>query len=245
MDTPERSQHHDFCWYTIGWQWRNFVPYLCQLVSAAILWVKLSEMFATLMSFKYALSAGWWSCGHFPQLVKFYSNNTVKSSPINSTRYAKLYPQNGDRIVAIDSVTTFYPMYFKQTCSFHLPVSATRWVLFASTPLTPLLYNHGHHSHQHRYDTIRDAILACARKPTWVGLIYRTESTTKNCKTEKLKSKSRYVRSNSKSLGNHYREKFHLVELNILIQNSSKQPKSSLLLTFRPLSEAFIRRSWY
>jgi len=27
--------------------------------------------------------------------------------------------------------------------------------------------------------------------------------TTKNCKTEKLKSKNRYVRSNSKSLGNH------------------------------------------
>jgi len=27
--------------------------------------------------------------------------------------------------------------------------------------------------------------------------------TTKNCKTEKLKSKSRYVRSNSKSLWNH------------------------------------------
>jgi len=26
---------------------------------------------------------------------------------------------------------------------------------------------------------------------------------------------------------------------------SSKQPKSYLLLTFRPLSEAFIRRSWY
>jgi len=24
------------------------------------------------------------------------------------------------------------------------------------------------------YDTIRDAILTCARKPTWVGLIYRT-----------------------------------------------------------------------
>ena len=55
------------------------------------------------------------------------------------------------------------------------------------------------------YDTIRDAILTCARKPTWVGLIYRTEmpTTTKNCKTEKLKSKSRYVSSNSKSLGNH------------------------------------------
>ena len=32
-----------------------------------------------------------------------------------------------------------------------------------------------------RYDTIRDAIL------TWVSLIYRTEPTTKKCKTEKLK----------------------------------------------------------
>ena len=53
-----------------------------------------------------------------------------------------------------------------------------------------------------RYDTIRDASLTCARKPTWVGLIYRTETTSKNCKTEKLKSKNRYVRSNSKSLGN-------------------------------------------
>jgi len=53
------------------------------------------------------------------------------------------------------------------------------------------------------YDTIqRDAILTCARKPTWVGLIYHTETITKNCKTEKLKIKSRYVRSNSKSLGN-------------------------------------------
>jgi len=39
-------------------------------------------------------------------------------------------------------------------------------------------------------DTIRDAILTCARKPTWVSLIYRTETTTKKCKKkEKLKSK--------------------------------------------------------
>jgi len=42
------------------------------------------------------------------------------------------------------------------------------------------------------YDTIRDAILTCARKPTWVTLIYRTEPTTKkSVKTEKLKSKKR------------------------------------------------------
>jgi len=35
-----------------------FVPYLCQLVFAAILWVKLLEMFVTLLSLKYALSVG-------------------------------------------------------------------------------------------------------------------------------------------------------------------------------------------
>jgi len=31
--------------------------------------------------------------------------------PLNSTHYAMLYPQNGDRIVAIDSVTSLHPMY--------------------------------------------------------------------------------------------------------------------------------------
>jgi len=55
----------------------------------------------------------------------------------------------------------------------------------------------------HAYDTIRDVILTCARKPTWVSLIYRTESTTKKCKTEKLKVRTDMLRSNSKSLGNH------------------------------------------
>jgi len=36
-------------------------------------------------------------------------------------------------------------------------------------------------------DTIRDAILTCARKPTWVSLSYRTETTTKKCKNRKTK----------------------------------------------------------
>jgi len=35
------------------------------------------------------------------------------------------------------------------------------------------------------YNTIRDAILTCAQKLTWVSLIYRMESTTKKCKTVK------------------------------------------------------------
>ena len=41
------------------------------------------------------------------------------------------------------------------------------------------------------HDTIRCAILTCARKPTWVSFIYRTETTTQTWTTEKLKSKKR------------------------------------------------------
>jgi len=33
--------------------------------------------------------------------------------------------------------------------------------------------------------TIRDVILTCARKPTWVSLIYHMEPTTKKCKNRK------------------------------------------------------------
>jgi len=36
----------------------------------------------------------------------------VKSSPYNSTHYAVLYPQNGDRIVTIESVTSL-TLYIK------------------------------------------------------------------------------------------------------------------------------------
>jgi len=34
-----------------------------------------------------------------------------KSSLLNSTHYAMLYPQRGDRIVATDSVTSLHPIY--------------------------------------------------------------------------------------------------------------------------------------
>ena len=53
-------------------------------------------------------------------------------------------------------------------------------------------------------DTIRYAILTCARKPTLASLIYRTETTTKKCKTEKLKKlKLTGLCSAATSLGNH------------------------------------------
>ena len=43
------------------------------------------------------------------------------------------------------------------------------------------------HVKPREYDAIRDAISTCARKPTCVSLICRTETTTKKCKTEKPK----------------------------------------------------------
>ena len=44
-----------------------------------------------------------------------------------------------------------------------------------------------------RYDTIRDAVLTCNQKPTWVGLIYRNEPATKKWEKnwKKLKGKKR------------------------------------------------------
>ena len=138
----------------IGRQRRNFVPYLCQLVLAAILWVELLEMFVTLMSLKYALSAGWWSCGHFPQLIDYILFEWHgKFSPINSTHHAKLYPQNGDRIAIIDSVTSFYRTLFfnlnrfllASLCVFLLPArifsyacSIVYFTFFVPLLLTPL-----------------------------------------------------------------------------------------------------------
>ena len=53
------------------------------------------------------------------------------------------------------------------------------------------IFNHTAAGHP-KY-TIRDAILTCARKPTWVSLIYRTEPTTKKCKNRKnTKVEDRY-----------------------------------------------------
>ena len=42
--------------------------------------------------------------------VLFEQHN--KSSPFNSTRYIVLYPQNGGRIVTVDSVASLRPMYW-------------------------------------------------------------------------------------------------------------------------------------
>jgi len=45
------------------------------------------------------------------QLCQDHRDIVNKSSPINSTHYVMLYPQNGDSFVTIDSLTSLHPMY--------------------------------------------------------------------------------------------------------------------------------------
>jgi len=43
-------------------------------------------------------------------LVEFYLNNVINLLPLTA-HYAKLYPQNEERIVTIVDVTSFHPVY--------------------------------------------------------------------------------------------------------------------------------------
>ena len=46
----------------------------------------------------------------------FYSNNRINPRPLNSTHYSIIiYPQNGDRVVTTDCVTSLHTMYISQT----------------------------------------------------------------------------------------------------------------------------------
>jgi len=66
------------------------------------------------IALKYALLVSQWSYGHFLKLTdSILSEQHDKSSSFNRTYYVVLYPQNGDRIVTIDSVTSFHPVYIK------------------------------------------------------------------------------------------------------------------------------------
>jgi len=47
------------------------------------------------------------------QLIQFYLNNTLNlRSSTPHVYYTVLYPQNGDRIVTIDYVTSLHAMYY-------------------------------------------------------------------------------------------------------------------------------------
>jgi len=68
-------------------------------------------MLVTVTTLKYALLVSWLSCGHFRKLTNsILCEQLHKSSSFNSTHRAKLHPQHGDRILTIDSVTSFHPI---------------------------------------------------------------------------------------------------------------------------------------
>ena len=102
----------------IRWQWRNFVPCLCQLIFAAILWVK------TLKNACHCDNTWVHFVGKSFIIRTFCKTNWFdfiwkhdKSSPFNSTHYIASYPQDGDRIVTIDSVTLLHPVYVAENQS--------------------------------------------------------------------------------------------------------------------------------
>ena len=77
-------------------------------------------MLVTVIALKYALLVSQWSCGHFRKLTdSILCEQLHKSSPFNSTHHAKLYPQHGDRIVTIDSVTSLNPMYAESNLHYN------------------------------------------------------------------------------------------------------------------------------
>jgi len=98
-------------------------------------------MFFTVISSKYALLASY--SDHTDifvnQRIECYLNNTINVRPLNSTYCVMLYSRNGDRIVAIDSVTSLHPEYrlARLLSANHLTVR--RWFrrtcTRASTPL--------------------------------------------------------------------------------------------------------------
>jgi len=112
------------------------------------------------------------------------STHTMQKINVNSHLVQKLeWKQTDGQTDTTDRITS--------------PVICDRWIFVMCTIASTATSCRGTKAKGHlsnnlgsrqiglRYDTIRDAILTCARKPTWVSLIYRTAPTTKKCKTEK------------------------------------------------------------
>jgi len=76
-------------------------------------------MFVTVIALIYALLVSQCSYVHFLKLTDLILfEQDAKSSLFNSTHHIVLYPQNGDRIVTIDSVTSLHPVYSQTAVHF-------------------------------------------------------------------------------------------------------------------------------
>jgi len=134
-------------------------------------------MFVTVTALKHALLVSQWSYGHFLKVILLELHD--KFSPFNSTHCIVLYPQNGDRIVTIDSVTSLYPMYintlrramcdvlflFLSFCECQFcwlqPIATVQWVYLDLRSLRTLIWSHtqpsacccDYRNHRNRFGT--------------------------------------------------------------------------------------------
>jgi len=89
-------------------------------------------MFVTVIALKYALMVSPGSQGHFLKLtdsILFDLHN--KSSPFNSTHYIVLYPQNGHRVVTVDSATSLSPYVYSSIRCCRISERRLQWVATA------------------------------------------------------------------------------------------------------------------
>jgi len=117
----------------------------------------------------------------------------VSSISIIAMRQHMSSPTATDSLVTHTHTHTLPSVTCQQTCDMSTRMHACTnalshysgyWVLQQlAPPYKPWL--------KPSYDTIQDAILTCNQKLTWISFIHCMEPTTKEWKTEKLKSKKR------------------------------------------------------
>jgi len=108
----------------MGWQWRHFVLYLCQLTSfrSIICQLGFSPPCCRQNSDKRLLMCYcfvgklYWSYRFFLNSWLNFTWITRRIFALNSTHCVMLYLQNGDRIVTIDSVTSRQAVYNITSC---------------------------------------------------------------------------------------------------------------------------------
>jgi len=126
------------------------------------------------------------SCGRLFQWDDDSICGTIKRRHVCSTMVCteKDWPLNA--CISRSTMSYYYYCYgsFNAPCAGHKDVESQELLW---TCASRRLFYFFSRSSLTWYNTIRDAILTCARKPTWVSLIYRTEPTTKKCKNKKTK----------------------------------------------------------
>jgi len=110
------------------------------------------------------------------------------------------------------------PWHFKSSMPLFQCLWFLNWVFEIGQSVVNRPKEHGLALFQTFYSSmIRDAILTCARKPTWVGLIYSTETATKSLKQKNQKVTTDMLRSKINSQGNPFNQswQWHISAANL------------------------------